>query len=97
MMIDENSPEVQAAYAKARQSKQMVKEWSERFQAAKLDPATTHEELRELARMGVDLVDSGLEIAIPFMEDEEFPENVKEMVLKMMAQIPIFREVNSIK
>ena len=87
---------MKALYLKAQQSAKMVREWADRHDAAMRDPHTTHEELRVLNKMGIDLIESGLELALPVMDDEDFPEHVRQQVLKMMADIPIFREVNSI-
>jgi hypothetical protein len=95
-VINESDPKVKALYARALQSQKLVREWAERHDAAKADPSTTPEEMRELIKMGIDLGDSGLELALPFLDDEDFPDAVRQQVLKMMADIPIFREVNSI-
>jgi hypothetical protein len=95
-MIDEDNPEVREQMKKALQLQQLTREWSDRYDAAVKDTNTTEEELRLLRKVGIDLVDCGLEIAVLFMDDEDFPINVREMVLKMMADIPIFRERNSI-
>ncbi len=81
---------------KVRRSMTLVKEWRDRFDAAKADPHTTPEELRELVKMGIDIIDSGLEIVIPFLDDEDLPESLRKIVLKLMADIPVFREINGI-
>lgn len=95
-MIDPNSPEVKTAEAKAQRNQQLIYEWRKRLDAAKVDPNTTNEELRELHKMGLDICSSGLDIAVPFLFDEEFPEETREQVLKMMADIPLLREINGI-
>lgn len=96
-MIDANDPEVKTANQRARELLAMVKEWSVRRDEMLKDPNTTDEEHREWYKLGLDMVVNGLDIAIPFMNDEDFPADVRKTVEEMMAEIPIFREVNGIQ
>jgi hypothetical protein len=96
-MVDENSPEVQAAYAKAQRLAVLTREWSEQCDILRANPTTTPEQLREFNKVGIGIIEQGLDIAIPFLYDEDFPQSVRTLVLGMMADIPLFRQVNSIK
>lgn len=82
---------------KATQLLFMVKDWSLRWDAAMKNPQTTEEEFKGLMEVAVQLMNDGLDLGIPHMDDKGFPEPTRELMLTMMANIPVFKEIHGIE
>lgn len=96
-MIDETKPEVQDVKRKMTQLLKLVREWHDRMTAMQNTNHTTEEEYREMRRVAVEMMNAGIDLAVPYMDDEEFPAEARKWMDYIIDRIPTFKEENGIQ